>query len=150
MELYKEHNVNPLGGGCLPLLVQLPILFALFQVLRDPANYVFTPETYDAVGKSFLWIKDLSATSSFSDPITYILPVLAAVTTFYQTKMMTPAKSDNSSQNTMNTIMPLMIGYFSFSFPAGVAMYWVLSNMFQIVQQYFAIRVGRTAKEESN
>jgi len=149
MELYRQHNVNPFASGCLPLLLQLPVLFALFQVLRLPEVYVFTPETYETVGKSFLWIKDLSASSSFSDPISYILPILAAVTTYYQSKMVTP-KNAEGSQSTMNVVMPLMIGYFSFSFPAGVTLYWVLSNLFQIVQQFFGLSRGGTVKEESN
>ncbi|HOO11413.1 MAG TPA: YidC/Oxa1 family membrane protein insertase [Bacillota bacterium] len=149
IELYRQHNVNPFASGCLPILIQLPVLFALFQVLRLPEVYVFTPETYEKVGKSFLWIKDLSASSSFSDPISYILPILAAVTTYYQSKMVTP-KNAEGSQSTMNVVMPLMIGYFSFSFPAGVTLYWVLSNLFQIVQQFFGLSRGGTVKEESN
>lgn len=149
MELYRQHNVNPFASGCLPILIQLPVLFALFQVLRLPEVYVFTPETYEKVGKSFLWIKDLSASSSFSDPISYILPILAAATTYYQSKMVTP-KNAEGSQSTMNVVMPLMIGYFSFSFPAGVTLYWVLSNLFQIVQQFFGLSRGGTVKEESN
>ncbi|HZX46596.1 MAG TPA: YidC/Oxa1 family membrane protein insertase [Clostridia bacterium] len=149
VELYRQHNVNPFASGCLPILIQLPVLFALFQVLRLPEVYVFTPETYETVGKSFLWIKDLSASSSFSDPISYILPILAAVTTYYQSKMATP-KGAEGTQSTMNVVMPLMIGYFSFSFPAGVTLYWVLSNLFQIVQQYFGLSRGGTVKEESN
>jgi len=149
IELYRQHNVNPFASGCLPILIQLPVLFALFQVLRLPEVYVFTPETYETVGKSFLWIKDLSASSSFSDPISYILPILAAATTYYQSKMVTP-KGAEGTQSTMNVVMPLMIGYFSFSFPAGVTLYWVLSNLFQIVQQYFGLSRGGTVKEESN
>lgn len=153
MELYRQHNVNPFAGGCLPLLLQLPILFALFQVLRLPDRYVFTPEVYETVNKSFLWIEDLSATSSFTEsmkePVMWILPILAAATTYYQSKMVTP-KNAEGTQSTMNTIMPLMIGYFSFSFPAGVTLYWVLSNVFQIVQQYFGLGRGGKAKEESN
>jgi len=154
MELYKEHKVNPFGGGCLPLLVQLPILFALFQVLREPQQYVFPPEIYETVEKSFLWIADLSATSSFTesmtDPIMWVLPLLAAATTYYQSKMVAPKGGDNPSQSTMTVMMPLMIGYFSFSFPAGVTLYWVLSNLFQIAQQYFFMGRPGAVKEGSN
>ncbi len=154
MELYKQHNINPLAGGCLPMLLQLPVLFALFRVLRQPELYVFTPEVYDTVNKSFLWIKDLSAISSFKEsmgnPVMWILPLLAAGTTYYQAKMVAPKGADPSSQNTMNVVMPLMIGYFSFSFPAGVSLYWVLSNIFQIVQQYFGMARGGALKGESN
>jgi YidC/Oxa1 family membrane protein insertase len=144
MELYKQHNVNP-ASGCLPLLIQLPIIIALFNVLRQPEKYVFTPEVYDAVGKSFLWLKDLSVPDSL-----YILPVLAAVTTYLQTKMVSTGNAANPSQNTMNIVMPLMIGYFSLNFPSGLTMYWVLNNIFQIIQQYFTMRPGGTVKEESN
>jgi YidC/Oxa1 family membrane protein insertase len=63
--------------------------------------------------------------------------------------MVTP-KNAEGSQSTMNVVMPLMIGYFSFSFPAGVTLYWVLSNLFQIVQQFFGLSRGGTVKEESN
>lgn len=144
MELYRQHNVNP-ASGCLPLLIQLPIIIALFNVLRQPEKYVFTPEVYDAVGKSFLWLKDLSVPDSL-----YILPVLAAVTTYLQTKMVSTGSTANPSQNTMNIVMPLMIGYFSLNFPSGLTMYWVLNNVFQIIQQYFTMRPGGTVKEESN
>ncbi len=154
MELYRQHNINPLAGGCLPMLLQLPVLFALFKVLRQPELYVFTPEIYETVNKSFLWIKDLSEISSFKasmgNPVMWILPLLAAGTTYYQSKMVAPKGADASSQGTMNVVMPLMIGYFSFSFPAGVSLYWVLSNMFQIVQQYFALARGKALKGESN
>lgn len=141
MELYKQHNVNP-AGGCLPLLIQLPIIFALFQVLRTPTDYNIAQE---AVTQSFLWIKDLSAPDGL-----YILPVLAAATTYYQSKMMSTGSPVNSSQNTMNIVMPLMIGWFSMQFASGLALYWVLSNLFQIVQQYFTMRSGKAVKEESN
>lgn len=141
MELYKQHNANP-AGGCLPLLIQLPIIFALFQVLRTPTDYNIAQE---AVTQSFLWIKDLSAPDGL-----YILPVLAAATTYYQSKMMSTGSPVNSSQNTMNIVMPLMIGWFSMQFASGLALYWVLSNLFQIVQQYFTMRSGKAVKEESN
>jgi YidC/Oxa1 family membrane protein insertase len=151
MELYRQHNVNP-AGGCLPLLIQLPILFALFQVLRTPTEYNIAQE---AVVQNFLWIKDLSAPdtgiiipgSNFGIPI---LPILAAATTYYQSKMMSTGNVNNPSQNTMNIVMPLMIGWFSLKFPSGLALYWVLSNVFQIVQQYFTMRPGKVVKEESN
>jgi len=141
MELYRQHNVNP-ASGCLPLLIQLPIIFALFQVLRTPTDYNIAQE---AVTQSFLWIKDLSAPDRL-----YILPVLAAATTYYQSKMMSTGSASNSSQNTMNIVMPLMIGWFSMQFASGLALYWVLSNLFQIIQQYFTMRSGKVVKEESN
>lgn len=170
MELYKQHNVNPLAGGCLPLLLQFPVLLALFQVLRSPDIYVFTPAVYESINKSFLWIKDLSSSSIpgiteikglsgqlalilssiTSHPTGFILPLLAAGTTYYQSKMVTPKGMEGASPGSMNVIMPLMIGYFSFSFPAGVTLYWVLSNIFQIVQQFFSLGLKGVVKEESN
>jgi len=76
MELYKEHQVSPFGG-CLPLLIQLPILFGLFAVLRNPGLYVFgSEELYKSIDTSFLWLDNLSS----PDPL--ILPLLAAATTF--------------------------------------------------------------------
>ncbi len=144
MELYKKENVNP-AGGCLPLLIQFPVLIALFQVLREPQKYVFTPEVYATVEKSFFWLKDLGSPDSL-----YILPVLAAATTYYQSKMMNNANAQNPTQNTMTIVMPLMIGWFALKFPSGLALYWVLSNLFQIVQQYFIMRPAKAVKEESN
>lgn len=115
MELYQKHKVNPLGG-CLPMLVQLPFLWALFAVLRE----------FD-FGTGFLWLTSLSA----PDPL-YILPVLSAVTTYLQMVM----TSADASQKTMMFIMPAFIGYISINFPAGLVIYWVVSNIFSMAQQY--------------
>ncbi len=115
MELYKENKVNPLGG-CLPMVVQLPFLWALFAVLRG----------FD-FGTGFLWLTSLSA----PDPL-YILPVLSAVTTYLQMIM----TSADASQKSMMYIMPVFIGYISINFPAGLVIYWVVSNLFSMGQQY--------------
>ncbi len=113
--LYKEHKTNPLGG-CLPMLLQMPILFALFYVLRD-ANY----------GEAgFLWIPSLSA----PDP-TYLLPLLTAASTYIQMKLTTT----DPAQQGMMYIMPLFIGFVSLSFPSGLTLYWVISNITGYVQQ---------------
>ncbi|NLY52335.1 MAG: membrane protein insertase YidC [Firmicutes bacterium] len=119
MELYKEHNINPLSG-CLPMLIQLPFLWALFSVLR---NFDF--------GTGFLWLTSLSE----PDPL-YILPVLSALTTYTQ-MMMTSA---DASQKGMMAIMPIFIGYISINFPAGLVLYWVVSNLFSMGQQYLIAR----------
>ncbi len=119
MELYQEHKVNPLGG-CLPMLVQLPFLWALFAVLRE----------FD-FGTGFLWLTSLSE----PDPL-YVLPVLSAITTYIQMVM----TSADASQKTMMFIMPVFIGYISISFPAGVVIYWVVSNLFSMAQQYVIAR----------
>lgn len=117
MKLYKENNINPMGG-CLPLLIQFPFIIALFRVFQ----------TYDFGGAGFLWIKDLSLPDS-----TYILPILAAATTYWQAKLSTPSGPDNPNA-TMNIVMPLMIGWFALKFASGLALYWVVSNLVQIAQ----------------
>ena len=82
-------------------------------------------------------------------PLGLILPILAAATTYYQSKM-TTIDVKNPTQQTMTIIMPFMIGYFSLKFPAGLTLYWVLSNIFQIVQQYFMMKPIKAVKEESD
>ena len=118
MELYQKHKINPLGG-CLPMLVQLPILWAFFRVLQN------IPADETAV---FLGIWALSE----ADPY-YIFPILAAATTFLQSKL--SATGDMSQQKSMLIMMPLMIGFFSLSLPSGLVLYWIVGNIFSIGQQ---------------
>ena len=118
-ELYKEQGVNPLAG-CLPLLVRMPIMIGIFYGIRDFA-YVGPTD--------FLWMENIS----LPDPY-YILPVLSALTTFIQSKQSMPDTS--SPQNkVMLYFMPIFIGYISFTFPAGLVLYWVVMNIMQIGQQ---------------
>ena len=130
MELYKENNYNP-ASGCLPALIQLPVIIALFRVLQQPTKFVFSPEQYAVLAKSFLWLSDLSK----PDPL-FILPVLSALTTFVQTSMVSAKGNVDPSLKTMNMIMPIMIGWITIKFPSGLAMYWVVGNIFTIIQQY--------------
>ncbi len=116
MELYKKHNINPLSG-CLPLLIQLPILWAFFRVLR---------ELPFGEGDVFLGYLVLSE----ADPY-FVLPILAALTTYLQSKM----TITDASQKTMLFMMPVMIGFLSWKLPSGLVLYWVTSNLFSIVQQ---------------
>ncbi len=121
--LYKTAGVNPLAG-CLPLLIQMPFLASIFYAIRD-FGYVSQP--------SFLWIKTLAGT----DPL-YLLPLLAAVTTYVSSRQ---TMTDSSQQNKMMlVVMPLFIGYMTLRFPAGLGLYWVVSNLVQIVQQRFLYR----------
>ena len=125
MELYKEHKVNPLGG-CLPLLLQLPILFALFGVLRSgiiPAD------------SSFLWLK-LSVPDQF-----YILPVLNGAVSFLQQKLMGSADSNPQMKNMMY-IFPIMMIMISYKMPSGLQVYWLTSSILAVVQQYFIMKKG--------
>ena len=122
--LYKESGINPLAG-CLPLLIQMPFLMAIFFAIRD-FSYLQQPP-------SFLWLIDLSK----PDPM-YILPFLAAATTWMQSKQTTTEV--NQQAKMMLIFMPLFIGYISMDFPSGLVVYWVVSNVFQIVQQWLMYR----------
>lgn len=153
MELYKEHKINPMGG-CLPLLIQIPIIFGLFTLLRQPTNYITDPIFLKAVHESFLWIPNLSLPDpsliaglpmnlSFS-----IGAILAAITTYFSmSSANTGAAAQNQTMKTMNMIFPFMIFYWAGSFPAGLTLYWVVSNTFQMIQQYFMPKAA-PAKEE--
>ena len=122
MNLYKENNANPLSG-CLPLLIQMPILIALYRALFG-FNYI----NLDHAG--FFWITSLSE----RDPY-FLMPLLAAVTTYFQSKM-TVSESDQT-QKMLLYMMPLMIGWISATIPAGMALYWVMFNLAGIGQQYY-------------
>ena len=122
--LYKDAGVNPLAG-CLPMLIQMPILMGMYYALF---NF-----DYGGVEPSFLWLPSLSQT----DPL-YILPVLSALTTFLQQKM---TMTENAPQTRMlMIIMPLFIGWISLNFPAGLVLYWVTMNIVQIIQQWWLSR----------
>lgn len=151
MELYKEHKINPLSG-CLPMLIQLPILFGLFAVLRDPTTYVFAGSaelSTAALSKGFLWVKDLSmpdlmsnvwpAGPSFFIGLPGILPIFSSISTYVQ--MSTMSTTQNSTTKTMAYTMPLMILWFGKTFTAGLMIYWTVSNLFQMAQQYFTNKV---------
>lgn len=132
--LYKEAGVNPLAG-CLPLLVQMPFLIAIFFAIRD--------YQYAQLPPSFLWMSDLAQPDH-----TYILPVLSALTTYIQQKQTT---TEMTQQNKMMLIfMPIFIGYISLTFPGGLVLYWVVSNITQIAQQWFMYRNSASvAREEA-
>lgn len=130
MEFYQENQFNPLSG-CLPLLVQMPILMGIFWALKD-FHYVTTP--------SFLYLADIS----IPDPY-YILPVLSAATTWYSTRQSQAGQVPQEGamaqqQKIMQIFMPLFIGYISLQFPAGLVIYWVMSNILQILQQWWLMR----------
>ncbi|MDQ6883463.1 MAG: YidC/Oxa1 family membrane protein insertase [Candidatus Dormibacteraeota bacterium] len=141
MALYKEHNINPLAqmSGCLPALVQSPILIALFYVIRD------AHQSLPIHNFSFLSIAlDHTALQKGQVFLAILLPILAGLTTFVQTKMMTPAGGTAGQDPTqaamtqnMTMIMPVFIGFISLQFAAALALYWVVSNLFSIGQQYF-------------
>jgi YidC/Oxa1 family membrane protein insertase len=157
MKLYQEHGVNPLGGlvGCLPLIVQIPILTALYWVLTDFAR------THH-VAAHFLFVPNLNENplhhpifALFGLPIPWpaylIFPLLAALTTLIQSRMlqMPPAPNPTEQelqaqqmQRTMVWLSPLMIGYFALSVPAGLGLYWFVGNCVSIIQQSFVVGWG--------
>jgi len=142
MELYKEHNISPFGG-CLPLLIQFPIIIGLFAVIREPGLYVFESQAaYEAINTSFLWLSNLAS----SDP--WILPILAGVTTYLSSVTMTAkGTKPDQTQKMMTYMMPVMIFWWGKSFPAGLTLYWVISNGFQIAQQLIIRRPQKELKE---
>lgn len=127
-EMYKEQNASPYGG-CLPLLIQFPIIIGLFTVLRSPELYVFaSEEIYHSISTSFLWLNNLV------DPDPWILPLLSGFTT-YLTSITAATNSTGQSQKVINYLMPIMVFWWGRSFSAGLTLYWVISNAFQIIQQ---------------
>ena len=119
-KLYREHNISPLAG-CLPLLIQMPFLVSIFYALQG--------FQYDPAHASFLWLSSLAS----KDP-TYVLPILSAVSTWALSAQTAP-KNAEGPQKMMTYFMPLFIGYISINFPSGLVIYWVVSNLFQLVQQ---------------
>ncbi len=131
-ELYRDRGVNPLAG-CLPLVIQMPILMGMYYAL-----YNFD---YGGVAPSFLWLPSLSET----DP-NYILPILAAATTLIQQKMTTLQETQQTKM--LMVIMPLFIGWLSLTFPSGLVLYWVTMNVVQIVQQWWIYRAKDAGDEK--
>lgn len=125
MKLYKDNNVS-LTGGCLPTLLPLPILMALYYVFFriDGIN-----------GASFLWIKDLGAPDQY-----YILPILAALSTYVPSYLMskaTPQPENGMNMSTMNLVMAGMMGFMSLNFKSILVIYWIMGNLIQGIQTYF-------------
>ena len=149
MELYREHGVNPLGG-CLPMLIQLPILFGLYQALYKLTSTI--------EGQRFLWIPNLAFPTRevgikwawplapefvgwLTAALYLILPVLTVVTQIVMQRMTTSRTASQdpqqaAMQQTM-LIMPFMFGFITLQVPSGLTLYWVTSNAFSMIQQYF-------------
>ncbi|WP_104371043.1 YidC/Oxa1 family membrane protein insertase [Desulfocucumis palustris] len=141
MELYKEHNVNP-AAGCLPLLIQMPILIALYRALLG-FKYA------DPEHASFLWIGNLSnvyhLNQFMSNPTVVLIPLLAGLTTYFQTRMTT--NSQDQTQKMMLYTMPVFIAWITTTVPAGLGVYWVTFNLMGIIQQYFVNKHTLAMKE---
>lgn len=126
MEMYKIEGVNPLSG-CLPLLLQLPIFFALFSLLRDPGKFGVAMK-----GAEFFGLV-LSEFVNKQGTVAIVLVVgLSGLTTFWQQSMV----MTDSSQKSFMYIMPIFFAYITLTVPAGLAIYWLANNVYSIIQQY--------------
>src|SRR5258706_5935556 len=132
--LYKKEGVNP-AGGCLPLLIQMPFLFAYYRMLGV---------AIDLRHASWGWIHDLSA----PDPW-HILPIAIVVTMFFMQRLTPQAGMDPAQQKMMNIMMPIMLGYISLNLAAGLCLYWSMGNLIGFVQQAVMNRtpLGREMRE---
>lgn len=143
MELYREHGVNPLAG-CLPLLIQLPILIALYRALLKLFR---TPGVQNL---NFLWIASLGQ-KGIHQPVDILLPVLAGVTTYWQMRLTPQTGGQEQMQRMMSLTMPAFITYITTTLPAGLGLYWVVFNLLSIAQQYIMnkrlIGAGKEALE---
>lgn len=131
MDLYKKHGANPLGG-CLPMLLQIPVFFAIYRVLLNAvelqgAEWIF-------------WINDLSRMDQF-----YILPILMGASMYYQQKM-TPSNFTDPMQEKIFKFLPIIFTFFFLTFPSGLVLYWFVNNLFSIGQQLIVNKKFEAAK----
>ena len=117
MKLYQEHNVNPLAG-CLPILIQMPILIAFYNAI------IYTPAIFQ---HSFLWF-DLGK----PDPL-FILPILSAIFTYLQQKISMAGQDDNPQMKIMLYVFPIMIFVMGVTLPSALSLYWVVGYIFSII-----------------
>ena len=134
MRLYKEHGVNP-AGGCLPMLIQLPVFWGVFRMLVVAVEFRHSPFAF--------WIVDLSVRDPF-----YVTPLLMGATQYIQQKM-TPSAAD-PAQARMMLIMPVVMTVFFLNFQSGLVLYWLVSNLLQIGQQAIMNRMMAKKKSENN
>jgi len=132
MELYKKHGANPMGG-CLPILMQIPIFFAIYRVLSNAIELKSAPWIF--------WVEDLAA----MDPY-FILPVLMGATMFLHQRI-TPTNFTDPMQEKIMKFLPLIFTFFFVTFPAGLTLYWFVNNLFSIAQQYYVNHLFAKKKE---
>lgn len=169
MKLYKEHGVNP-AAGCLPVLIQLPLIWALYQVLQDIVKYTpiqinsvlysFIPKLSKTWDLTFFGLPLIQSPSHLvsASPLVLLIPIITGVFQFIQSKMIlnpipqadvvekkTEKKKDDFAsafQSQSLYIFPLMIGIFSWGFPIGLSLYWNTFTVFGIIQQYQVTGLG--------
>ena len=129
MELYKTEKINPLGG-CLPILVQIPVFIALYWVLLG---------SVELRGANFMWLSDLSKPDTLFGNVWFLpigpLPILMAASMFLQTKL--NPKPTDPMQARLMLMMPIIFSFFFFFFPAGLVLYWLVNNILSISQQWY-------------
>lgn len=126
MNLYKEHQINPFGG-CLPMLAQIPVFIALFNVLYTTIDLRQAPFMF--------WIQDLSDKDPF-----YVLPVIMGISMFFQ--QWTQPTTMDPMQAKIMLFLPVIYTFFFLNFPSGLVLYWLVNNILTIGQQYLMNREG--------
>jgi YidC/Oxa1 family membrane protein insertase len=142
MEMYKKHGANPLGG-CLPLVLQIPVFFAIYRVLLNAVELQGAPW--------ILWIDDLSrgatwtVPTNFHDLFAFVLPILMGATMYFQQRI-TPSNFTDPLQEKIFKYLPLIFTFFFVTFPAGLVLYWFVNNLFSIAQQYMVNKQFEAAR----
>ncbi len=131
MDLYKKHGANPMGG-CLPMLLQIPVFFAIYRVLLNSVEL----KSADWM----LWITDLS----LKDPY-FVLPILMGITMFWHQRI-TPQNFTDPMQEKIMKWLPVIFTFFFVTFPAGLTLYWFINNIFSIAQQYYVNKIFEAQK----
>lgn len=134
MEMYKKHGANPMGG-CLPLLLQIPVFFALYRVLLNAVELQGAPWIF--------WIEDLA----MMDPY-FVLPILMGASMFFQQKI-TPSNFTDPLQEKIFKWFPVIMTVFFIYFPSGLVLYWLVNNLFTIAQQYYINNMYAKQKAEA-
>jgi YidC/Oxa1 family membrane protein insertase len=138
-KVYQDQGVNPLGG-CLPILIQMPIFIGIFYVIRQFGGYTLGGRTVEAQYPSFheggiLWFQNLS----IADP-TYLLPIISAVTMLAATEI--TAKNIDPQQRWLMRLLPIGFTIFLLNFPAGLFVYWITSNLVTLGQNFVIYNYG--------
>jgi len=133
MELYKKHGANPMGG-CLPILLQIPVFFAVYRVLQNAIEL--------KGAEWILWVQDLAV----MDPY-FILPVAMGLTMFIHQRI-TPTTMTDPMQEKIMKFLPLIFTFFFVTFPAGLTLYWFTNNLASIIQQFYVNRIFAKKHEE--
>lgn len=156
MKLYQKYKYSPLSG-CLPLLIQFPILIGLYGALREPHKYVFTSTEWEGISQAFLWIKDMSISPvelfkqggmNTEFLLSLIIPVISVVLTIIQQKKTNESSAGQPAgqRRSMSIFMTIFIAYIGFTFNQGIAIYWTLQTALGLIQneitmRYFPLKV---------